>query len=111
MWHTMAATFNNKRTEITGVEIEADKHTTEGNGSWSTIRVPAWQIPALVRALISTTSRDTLACPECGKHVTLSLDLDRYIHRDGTENRTCWRNNARNGSDMFQTVPALPRIS
>lgn len=29
-------------------------------------------------------------CPSCDKPAVLVVGLDRYVHRDGTDNRACW---------------------
>lgn len=29
-------------------------------------------------------------CPNCGTRSVYVRSLDRYVHEDGSENRTCW---------------------
>lgn len=40
----------------------------------------------------------TEPCPVCGQASYLSAQLDRYIHLDGSANRSCWVVLSRGGS-------------
>jgi hypothetical protein len=44
-------------------------------------------------------TREEGRCPACGADAAYVVDLDRYVHTNGSDNRPCWRKIIETGTE------------
>ena len=89
--------------KLHGVTINVDAHEEEGHGDAIDAFIPEWQLNLFRNALTAMAERKRMECATCGKRVDYLSGVDRYYHRDGTDNNACWLAATRGGVAAVET--------